>query len=168
MAPDSPTVPAPLAESLEGLALADYVVVLVDRAAPEPGPPGGPRPLQELELRPRRPGLVPVTAGTVNSPEKHAELRTFEHASLAHQVRFGQRLRLSLPEWEQLLQRAEVALQCANIEVARVGPPPQLLRAAREHKRARRTSPRATALFLVITALAAAVALLAARKLLLP
>lgn len=142
----------------------DYVVELF---APEgQTTDGGKQAVQHLRLRARREGYADVIAGTVNRIEKHAELRTFEHALLVHEIRSKKPLEITPPEWEQLLRKAEVFLQIANIESARVGPSPDLLRDARHTKRGRRVSPAALALFLVVTVLAAAVAALVVRKVL--
>ena len=140
----------------------DYVVELL---APEGQTTGGGRQaLQHLRLRPRRQGYADVVAGSVNPIEKHAELRTFEHAFLVHQIRFKKPLEITSAEWEQLLRKAEVVLQLANIESARVGPSPDLLRESRRTKSGRRVSPAALLVFLVVILLATAVAALVVRK----
>ena len=126
---------------------------------------GGKRALQHLRLRPRREGRAAIIAATVNPVEKHAELRTFEHAFLVHQIRFATPFEISIGEWEQLLRKVEDVLKLANIETARVGPSPDLLREARRKKAGRRTSPRALVLFLVVLVLAAAVAVRVFQKL---
>lgn len=134
----------------------DYVVELM---APEGQPIGsGTQSLQHLRLRPRRPGYAVILCGSVNPIEKFAELRSYEHAFLAQQLRFAKPLEITPPEWEQLLRRAEDVLRLANIESARVGPSPDLLRDARNKKSGRRISPGALVAFLVVLMLAAAVA----------
>ena len=130
---------------------------------------GGKEALQHLRLRPRREGFSAIVAGSVNPLEKFAELRTFEHALLVHQIRFETPLEITPPEWEQLLRKAEVVLKLANIETARVGPSPDLLRDSRAHKRAasgRRMSASGLSIFLVVLILAAGMATLVIRKLL--
>src|SRR5437868_6651673 len=98
----------------------DYVV---EPLAPEGQTTGGgQQALQHLRLRPRRQGYADVIAGSVNPIEKHAELRSFEHVFLVHEIRFKRPLEITAQEWEQLLRKAEVVLQLANIESARVGP----------------------------------------------
>lgn len=140
----------------------DYVVELF---APEGQTTNaGKQALQHLRLRPRRQGYAEVIAGSVNPIEKHAELRTFEHAFLVHEIRFKKPLEITAQEWEQLLRKAESFLQLANIESARVGPSPALLRDARRTKSGRRVSPAALVLFLVVILLATAVAALVVRK----
>lgn len=157
-----------LAEELTGcfeespIAGGAYIVELL---APEEPPTGGKPALQHLRLRPRREGRAAIVAGSVNPVEKHAELRTFEHAFLVHQTRFETPFEISVAEWEQLLRKTEVVLEHGLIESARVGPPPDLLREARRKKLGRRTSPRALALFLVVLVLAAAVAVRVFQKL---
>jgi hypothetical protein len=140
----------------------DYVVELL---APEGQTTGaGKQQLQHLRLRPRRQGYANVIAGSVNPIEKHAELRTFEHAFLVHEIRFKKPLEITAQEWEQLLRKAEDVLQLANIESARVGPSPDLLRDARQTKSGRRVSPAALTLFLLVMVLATGVAALVVRK----
>ena len=140
----------------------DYVVELLAPEGQTTG--GGKQALQHIRLRPRRKGYADVVAGSVNPVEKHAELRTFEHAFLVHQIRFEKPLEITPAEWEQLLRKAEVVLQLANIESARVGPSPELLRDSRRTKSGRRVSPRALVVFLVVILLAAATAALVVRK----
>ncbi len=127
---------------------------------------GGKQALQHIRLRPRREGFADVVAGSVNPIEKHAELRTFEHAFLVHQIRVRKPLEITPQEWELLLRKTEDILQLANIETARVGPSPDLLRESRRTRSGRRVSPRALVLFLVVVLLAAAVAALVVRKVL--
>lgn len=140
-----------------------YVVELMAPEGLSTG--GGKQALQHLRLRPLRQGYAILIAGSVNPLEKHAELRTFEHAFLLHQIRFERPLEITPSEWEQLLRKVEDVLQLANIEAARVGPSPDLLREARRTKSGRRVSSRALVLFLVVLALAALVGGLVARKL---
>ena len=140
----------------------DYVVELLAPEGQTTG--GGKQALQHLRLRPRRQGHTDVVFGSVNPVEKHAELRTFEHACLVYEMRFKKPLDVTAQEWEQLLRKAEIVLQLANIETARVGPSPDLLRDARATKRGRRAPPGVLVLFLVIVALALTVAALVVRK----
>lgn len=140
----------------------DYVVELLAPEGQTTG--GGKQALQHLRLRPRRQGYSDIIAGSVNPIEKHAELRTFEHVLLVQEIRFKKALEITPPEWEQLLRKAEIVLSLANIETARVGPSPDLLRSARHTKRSRRVSPAALVVFLVVIALAATVAALVVRK----
>lgn len=132
------------------IAGAAYVVELL---APEgPSTNGGKHALQHLRLRAHREGRAAIVAGSVNPVEKHAELRTFEHAFLVHQIRFGTVFEVSEREWEQLLKRLETVLDLANIATVRVGPPPEVLADARRAKLRRRTSPTAIVAFLVVLA----------------
>ena len=139
---------------------------IVELLAPEgQSTAGGKQALQHLRLRSRREGEAAILAGSVNPIEKHAELRTFEHAFLVHQIRFATAFEISVAEWEQLLRKFEVVLELANIETVRVGPSPDLLRESRQKKLGRRTSPRALILFFVVLVLAAAVAVRVFQKL---
>ena len=140
----------------------DYVVELPAPEGQSTG--GGKQAVQHLRLRPRRQGHADVIAGSVNPVQKHAELRTFEHACLVYEMRFKKALDITPQEWEQLLRKAEIVLQLANIETARVGPSPDLLRDARATKRGRRAPPGVLALFVVVVALAITVAGLVVRK----
>ncbi|MDB4935138.1 MAG: hypothetical protein JWP87_2110 [Labilithrix sp.] len=140
----------------------DYVVELLAPEGQTTG--GGKQALQHLRLRPRRDGYAAIVAGSVNPIEKHAELRSYEHAALVHEIRFGKGLEITPAEWEQLLRKSEVVLHLANIETARVGPSPDLLRESRRKKLDRRVSSGAIALFVVVLLLAAGVAVLVFRK----
>ncbi|MDB4940948.1 MAG: hypothetical protein JWP97_482 [Labilithrix sp.] len=143
-----------------------YVVELL---APDgPSTNGGKHALQHLRLRSHREGRAAIVAGCVNPVEKHAELRTFEHAFLVHQIRFGTVFEVSEREWEQLLKRLEIVLDLANIAASRVGPPPDVLAEARRSKHRRRTSPAAILAFVVVLLLALLVSILVWQKLHLP
>src|ERR1700761_8918926 len=73
-----------------------YVVELL---APEGlSTEGGKHALQHLRLRALKQGKAAIVAGSVNPVEKHAELRTFEHAFLVHQIRFGTTFEISKSE----------------------------------------------------------------------
>jgi hypothetical protein len=133
----------------------DYVVELLAPEGLSTG--GGKQALQHVRLRPRREGYADIVAGSVNLVEKHAELRTFEHALLVQQLRFKKPLEITPAEWEQLVRRLEDVLRLANLETQRVGPSPDLLRDVRAKKGDQRISPRALALFIVVVVLAAAV-----------
>lgn len=88
---------------------------------------GGKQALQHLRLRPGRSGNAVLVAGTVNSIEKHAELRDYEYVCMMHEVRFRRGLRIAPDEWEKLLAKAEAVLGDAGIQCARVGPPSELV-----------------------------------------
>ena len=144
-------------ECFEGYSIGsgDYVVELL---APEGmTTKGGKEALQHLRLRPRRPGYATIVAGSVNPLEKWAELRTFEHVFLVHQVRFDKTFEITAPEWEELIKKCEVVLQLANIESQRVGPGPDLLAESRRQKSLRKVSPKLLFAFLVVTLLAVGV-----------
>ena len=67
----------------------------------------------------------------------------------------------------KLLRKVELLLDLANIEPARVGPPPDLLQDSRRKKSGERISTRALVAFLVILVLAAGVTVLVVKKLML-
>ena len=115
---------------------------------------GGKQALQHLRLRPRRPGYPVILAGTVNQVEKVAELRDYDHAFLAHEVRFRQTLDITPPEWEQLLRKAEVVLGGAQVKVTRTPPPKDLLE---QSKSLKKVSPVGMIALIVVLLLAAIV-----------
>ena len=144
----------------------DYVVELLAPEGVSTG--GGKQALQHLRLRPRRKGRASsdgreefsiIVAGSVNPIEKWAELRTFEAASITHDIRFDKAMDITAAEWEQFLRKAEVVLHLANIETGRVGPSPDLLADHRRKKSFRKVSPKMLVTFLVIMALATGVVL---------
>lgn len=135
----------------------DYVVELLAPEGVSTG--GGKQALQHLRLRPRRTGFSIIVAGSVNPIEKWAELRTFEAASITHDIRFDKAMDITAAEWEQFLRKAEVVLHLANIETGRVGPSPDLLADHRRKKSFRKVSPKMLVTFLVIMALATGVVL---------
>jgi len=133
----------------------DFVVELLAPEGVSTG--GGKQALQHLRLRPRRQGYATIVAGSVNPLEKKGELRTFEHAALVQELRFGKPLDIAPAEWEQFLRKAEVVLRLANIETTRVGPPKELLRDAGRKKLGTKLPPRVLAIFVVVLLLATAV-----------
>jgi hypothetical protein len=153
-------------ECFEGFTIGggDYIVELLAPEGLSTG--GGKQALQHLRLRPRRQGYGIIVAGSVNPVEKFAELRTFEHVFLVHEIRFGKGVEITASEWEQLLRKAEVVLQLANIESARVGPSPSLLTEARQKKRGRRVPPWAIVAFVLVLTLAAFVVVRVVQKVL--
>lgn len=83
---------------------------------------GGTQQMQHLRLRPRRSGCLVLVGGIVNSVEKSAELRDFEHITMMDAVRFKRSLEITYHEWEQFLRKAEVVLNKAGIQSQRVAP----------------------------------------------
>lgn len=130
----------------------DYVVELT---APEgQSTRGGAHARQSLRLVPRRKGYAVVVVGTVDPVTSTAELRTFEHVAVAHEVRFKKPLEISGEEYEDFLRKADVVLNLARVKPSRVGPPVQLLAQRRANSR---ISIAIFVLFVAVVSLAAVV-----------
>lgn len=130
----------------------DYVVELATPEGPSTG--GGAQARQHLRLVPRRKGYAIVVAGTVDPVTSTAELRTFEHVAVLHELRFRQPLEISGEEYDDFLAKADVVLNLARIRARRTPPSPELL--------AQRAPPRASTMqwllvFVVVAVLAAIV-----------
>ncbi|MDB4935139.1 MAG: hypothetical protein JWP87_2111 [Labilithrix sp.] len=130
----------------------DYVVELTVPEGPSTG--GGTQARQSIRLVPRRKGYAIVVAGTVDPVLSTAELRTFEHVAIMHEVRFKQPLEISGEEWQDFLAKADVVLNLARVKAVRVGPPPELLA---QKKAQRRISLPVLVAFFVVMLLAALV-----------
>jgi translation initiation factor IF-2 len=130
----------------------DYVVELSVPEGPSTG--GGRQARQSLRLVPRRKGYSTVIAGTVDPVTSTAELRTFEHVAILHELRFKQPLEISGEEWDDFLAKADVVMNLARVRAARVGPPPELLA---QRKAQRRISMPVLLVFFVVMLLAALV-----------
>lgn len=130
----------------------DYVVELSVPEGPSTG--GGAQARQHLRLVPRRRGYSVVIAGTVDPVTSTAEMRTFDHVAILHEIRFERPLEINAEEYDQFLRKADVIMNLARIRVTRVPPPPDLL----AQRRARRKiSLPVLLLFLVVMLLAAVV-----------
>lgn len=130
----------------------DYVVELSMPDGPSTG--GGAQARQNIRLVPRRRGYSIVIAGTVDPVTSTAELRTFEHVAVLHELRFKQPLEISGEEYDDFLAKADVVLNLARVRAKRVGPPPELLA---EQKARKRISMPLVLVFLVVMLLAAIV-----------
>lgn len=130
----------------------DYVVELSMPEGPSTG--GGAQARQSIRLVPRRKGYSIVIAGTVDPVTSTAELRTFEHVAVLHELRFKAPLEISGEEYADFLAKADVVLNLARIKAKRVGPPPELLA---EQKARKRISMPLVLVFLVVMILAAIV-----------
>jgi translation initiation factor IF-2 len=130
----------------------DYVVELSVPEGPSTG--GGRQARQSIRLVPRRKGYSTVIAGTVDPVTSTAELRTFEHVAILHELRFKQPLEISGEEWDDFLAKADVVMNLARVRAARVGPPPELLA---QRKAQRRISMPVLLVFFVVMLLAALV-----------
>jgi hypothetical protein len=108
---------------------------------------------QNIRLVPRRRGYAAVVAGTVDPVLSTAEVRTYEHAAVLHEVRFGRPLEITPEEYNDFLAKLDVVLNLARVRGVRVGPSQELLTA---QKKARSNiSLSALLLFVVVVILAA-------------
>jgi hypothetical protein len=130
----------------------DYVVELSVPDGPSTG--GGAQARQNIRLVPRRRGYTMVIAGTVDPVTSTAELRTFDHVAILHELRYKQPLEISGEEYADFLAKADVVLNLARVRAARVGPPAELLA---EQKARKRISVPLMLVFLVVMLLAAIV-----------
>ncbi len=131
----------------------DYMVEL---AGPEgQSTAGGVQARQNLQLVPRRKGYGVVVVGTVDPVTSTAELRTFEHVALLHEIRFRRPLEISGEEYAAFLSKADVVLNLARVKAKRVPASAELLA---RRKALRRVSPTMVLLFLFVMVLAVIVA----------
>ena len=130
----------------------DYVVELTMPEGPSTG--GGAQARQSIRLVPRRKGYAIVVVGTVDPVTSTAEIRTFEHVAILHEVRFHQPLEISGEEYEDFLAKADVVLNLARVRAKRVPAPAELIA---KQKAAKRVSMPMLLLFLVVMLMAAAV-----------
>lgn len=142
-------------EGFEGfhMGAAGYVVELAPPEGMSTG--GGIQAVQPLRLVPRRKGYPILPCGSVNPVLGTAELRTFEHVAVLHELRFDRPLEITADEYEDFLRKAEVVMNLARIRSSRVGPPRNVV-AQRASKR--RVSPLLYVVFALVVLLAAFVA----------
>jgi len=112
---------------------ADYVVELSVPEGPSTG--GGKQARQNLQLVPRRKGYAMVIAGTVDPVLSTAELRTFEHVAILHELRYQKPLEISGEEYTDFLKKADVVLNLARVRGKHVGPSPELLAQSKARRR---------------------------------
>ncbi len=130
----------------------DYVVELTTPEGPSTA--GGAQARQHLRLVPRRKGYAVVVAGTVDPVTSTAEMRTFEHVAILHELRFGTPLEIDGEEYDGFLRKADVVFNLARVSVTRVPASEELLAQRRAR---RRLSVPVLVLFVVVLFLAAAV-----------
>jgi hypothetical protein len=129
----------------------DYVVELSTPEGPSTG--GGAQARQHLRLVPRRKGYAVVVAGMVDPVTSTAEMRTFDHVAILHELRFDRPLEIDAEEYDSFLRKADVIMNLARVRVTRVPPPPDLL----AQRRAKRKLSLPVALLFVVVMLLAAV-----------
>ncbi len=130
----------------------DYIVDLKGPDGPSTG--GGAQARQSIRLVPRRPGYAVVVAGTVDPVTSTAEVRTFEHVAVLHEVRFRRPLEITSDEYASFLTKLDVVLNLARVRSKRVPPSPELLA---QRRSLGKISLPAIVLFVVVVALAALV-----------
>lgn len=129
-----------------------YIVDLKGPDGPSTG--GGAQARQSIRLVPRRPGYAVVVAGTVDPVTSTAEVRTFEHVAVLHEVRFRRPLEITSDEYASFLTKLDVVLNLARVRSKRVPPSPELLA---QRRSLGKISLPAIVLFVVVVALAALV-----------
>lgn len=150
-------------EGFEGyqIGAANYGVELQSPEGQSTG--GGKHARQNIRLVPRRRGYNVVVAGTVDPVSSTAEVRTFEHVAMLHEVRFGKPLEINHEEFADFLYKLDVVLNLARIRPTRVPPPPDLLTAAAQ--RTRKTPTWVYVLFVSVLVAAAIMAYVVLHKL---
>lgn len=104
----------------------------VELTTPEgPSTAGGLQARQHLRLVPRRKGYAVVVAGNVDPVTSTAEIRTFDHVALLHELRFDRPLEITPEEYAEFLKKTAVVMNLARIRATHVGPPPEALAAKR-------------------------------------
>jgi hypothetical protein len=130
----------------------DYVVELSVPEGPSTG--GGAQARQNIRLVPRRKGYAIVIAGTVDPVTSTAELRTFDHVAILHELRYRRPLEINGEEYDDFLKKADVVLNLARVKAKRVGPSPELVA---QQKALRRVSMPMLVFFVFVMLLAALV-----------
>ncbi|MDF2697045.1 MAG: hypothetical protein K0S65_5428 [Labilithrix sp.] len=127
----------------------------VDLKGPEgPSTGGGAQARQSIRLVPRRKGYAVVVVGTVDPVTSYAEVRTFDHVAVLHELRFRRPLEISAEEYADFMTKLGVVLNLARIRSREVPPSPELLA---QRKALGKISLPAVALFVGVIALAAIV-----------
>lgn len=130
----------------------DYIVDLQGPEGPSTG--GGAQARQSIRLVPRRKGYPVIVAGTVDPVTSSAEVRTFDHVAVLHELRFRRPLEINAEEYADFLMKLDVVLNLARVRSRRVPPPSELL----AQRRAIGKIPvPAALLFLLVLTLAAVV-----------
>ena len=130
----------------------DYVVELSMPESNSTG--GGAQARQSIRLIPRRKGYAIVVVGTVDPVTSTAELRTYEHVAIVHELRFREPIEISAEEYDDFLAKADVVLNLARVKAKRMPASAELLA---QRKASRRVSTPMLALFLCVMILAAVV-----------
>lgn len=135
----------------------------VDLSVPEgPSTGGGVQARQHLRLVPRRGGFPIIVAGTVDPVTSTAEIRTFEHVAILHELRFDVPVEITANEYGDFLRKAAVVMNLARVRSREVGPSPQLL--AQRDARKKLSLPVLMVFVLVLVSAAVVVFLAATRR----
>lgn len=130
----------------------DYIVDLKGPDGPSTG--GGALARQSIRLVPRRKGYAVVVAGTVDPVTSTAEVRTFDHVAMLHELRFRRPLEVNAEEYAEFLKKLDVVLNLARVRATKVPPSPELVA---QRKALGKISIPAVLLFVFVIALAAVV-----------
>lgn len=103
----------------------DYVVELMAPEGPSTG--GGKQARQSIRLVPRRKGYSVVVAGIVDPVTSTAEVRSFEHVAMLHEVRFHRPLEINAEEYADFLAKLDIVLNLARVRATRASIPPELV-----------------------------------------
>lgn len=132
----------------------------VDLSTPDgPSTGGGVQARQHLRLVPRRKGYPIIVAGTVDPVTSTAEIRTFEHVAILHELRFERPVEITEDEYAEFLRKAAVVMNLARVRAREVGPSPELV--ARRASRKKLSLP-VLIVFILVLVSAAVVVFLAA------
>jgi translation initiation factor IF-2 len=132
----------------------DYVVELTVPEGPSTG--GGAQARQNICLVPRRKGYSVVVAGTLDPVQSTAEVRTFEHVAILHELRFSRPLEIDEDEYASFLRTLDMVFAVARVKSTPVAPPAALIAQRRSRGR---TSLAAVVLLVTLFVVAAFVAL---------
>lgn len=121
---------------------------------------GGKQALQHLRLVPTRPGYSALVVGTVNGLLSTAELRTFEHVAMTHEVRFQRPLEITSEEYDDFLKKSDVILNLCRIKGSRVPPPEALIAEAKAATNASKSSRNVKIVALLVALLVVAMVVL--------
>lgn len=88
---------------------------------------GGAQARQPIRLVPRRPGYPAIVVGTVDPVYSLAEIRTFEHVSILHELRFKRPIPITIAEYMDFLAKLQVVLTLARVKNVPVPPHPDLV-----------------------------------------
>jgi hypothetical protein len=107
---------------------------------------------QNIRLVPRRKGYSVVVVGTVDPVARTAEVRTYAHVAILHEIRFGYPIEITAEEYANFLAKLDIVLNLARIRSRRVYPPAELV--AQQEARSK-SSTASVLVFLAVLTIAA-------------